>query len=102
MVDPSSGKTYYVDFVNKKTTWVRPKPLASMNDVGAALPAIVHQDSGDIPEGFLCPITLELMDDPYIASDGHTYEKQAISEWLGKHDTSPKTGAVMPSKAILP
>lgn len=30
---------------------------------------------------FLCPITFELMIDPVIASDGHTYERSAIEKW---------------------
>ena len=30
------------------------------------------------PEDFLCPITQELMKDPVVASDGHTYEKYVV------------------------
>ena len=30
------------------------------------------------PEDFVCPITLEVMSDPVIASDGHGYERHAI------------------------
>ncbi|CAG9319863.1 unnamed protein product [Blepharisma stoltei] len=36
----------------------------------------------NIPDCFLCPITQELMQDPVIAADGHTYERKAIKRWL--------------------
>ncbi len=52
------------------------------------------QAAEDIPEPLICPITLKLMLDPVLASDGHTYERAALQAWLDKgHDTSPVTGA---------
>lgn len=36
------------------------------------------EPSGDI----LCPITMEKMVNPVIASDGHTYERDAIQDWI--------------------
>lgn len=42
-------------------------------------------------ERFRCPITLQIMHDPVIASDGHTYQRQAITQWLKKKRTSPLT-----------
>jgi len=30
----------------------------------------------------LCPISCELMRDPVIAADGHTYERAAITRWI--------------------
>ena len=44
-----------------------------------------------VPEELLCPITLMPMKDPVIASDGRTYERSAITEWLANHSTSPLT-----------
>jgi U-box domain len=44
---------------------------------------------------FACPITRELMRDPVIAADGHTYDREAIEMWLRNHDTSPKAGQPM-------
>jgi len=32
----------------------------------------------EIPHDFICPITLEIMDDPVICDDGYTYERKAI------------------------
>mmetsp|Transcript_28910 Transcript_28910/g.81419 ORF Transcript_28910/g.81419 Transcript_28910/m.81419 type:complete len:231 (-) Transcript_28910:1453-2145(-) len=40
---------------------------------------------------FYCPITYEVMVDPVVASDGFTYERSAIVDWLRRHDTSPMT-----------
>ena len=34
--------------------------------------------------------------------DGHTYERSAISAWLAKHDTSPFTKELMPTKLVYP
>ena len=34
--------------------------------------------------------------------DGFTYEREAIAKWLEDHDTSPKTGATLESKALIP
>ena len=56
----------------------------------------------NIPNGFKCPITTEIMKDPVHAADGHTYERRAIEEWLMdcNKDTSPKTGEVLPNKDL--
>ncbi|CAF1003515.1 unnamed protein product [Adineta ricciae] len=47
----------------------------------------VNQEN--LPNEFLCPITHELMTDPVCISDGYTYERKAIEEWLTKKQTSP-------------
>eukprot|EP01087_Luapelamoeba_hula_P022770 TRINITY_DN8241_c0_g1_i1.p1 TRINITY_DN8241_c0_g1~~TRINITY_DN8241_c0_g1_i1.p1 ORF type:complete len:756 (+),score=147.38 TRINITY_DN8241_c0_g1_i1:39-2306(+) len=59
-------------------------------------------DDDDIPEAFLCPITQDIMEDPVLTCDGHTYERSAIQEWLQKHMSSPKTGAELESKNLIP
>ena len=66
--------------------------LASNGDV-AASPAA--------PPALLCPITQELMTDPAIATDGHTYERVALESWLLQHDTSPMTGLPLDDKWLL-
>lgn len=48
-------------------------------------------DSPGIYETLKCPITLELFRDPVIGSDGHTYERENITAWIGKHGSSPIT-----------
>ena len=42
------------------------------------------------------------MNDPVIASDGQTYERSAITEWLSSHNTSPMTRAPMSVTSLQP
>ena len=35
----------------------------------------------------------EVMVDPVLCADGHSYERAAIAAWLEAHGTSPLTGA---------
>jgi hypothetical protein len=55
-----------------------------------------------IPEEFLCPITHEIMKDPVVTSDGNTYERQAIEQWLKRNNTSPLTNAPLANKKVIP
>jgi hypothetical protein len=50
----------------------------------------------------VCPITKELMRDPVVASDCYTYERGAIEAWMAKSMVSPKTGAPLPNKELVP
>merc|ERR1712212_139614 len=45
----------------------------------------------DENDAFRCPITQEIMKDPVMASDGHSYEENAIRAWYDKEPTSPMT-----------
>ena len=57
---------------------------------------------------FSCPITHELMLDPVMCSDGQTFDRASIFRWFAQCDaegrvcTSPTTGAVLTSDALLP
>lgn len=54
-----------------------------------------------VPESFLCPISHEIMDDPYIDQDGNSYEKAAIMEWLAARQVSPITRRpLLPSNLV--
>ncbi len=37
----------------------------------------------------ICPITLERFTDPVVASDGWTYDRFAIEQWMAKSKQSP-------------
>ncbi|CAF4034564.1 unnamed protein product, partial [Rotaria magnacalcarata] len=50
----------------------------------------------------LCPITLELFKDPVLAQDGHTYERQAIVEWIQKKGRSPITDQPLSLEHLYP
>ena len=46
----------------------------------------------EIPEGpFICPITRSLMKNPVMASDGHTYEHDAIREHIRRQGANAKS-----------
>ena len=53
-------------------------------------------------EEFLCPITQIKMVDPVLGSDGRTYERSAITEWLRTHTTSPITREPMTAASLTP
>ena len=53
-------------------------------------------------EEFLCPITQTKMVDPVLGSDGRTYERSAITEWLRTHTTSPITREPMTAASLVP
>mmetsp|Transcript_12236 Transcript_12236/g.28239 ORF Transcript_12236/g.28239 Transcript_12236/m.28239 type:complete len:491 (-) Transcript_12236:106-1578(-) len=40
---------------------------------------------------FICPITGDLMSDPVMDRQGHTYERRAIEQWLERSCNSPMT-----------
>lgn len=42
------------------------------------------------------------MNDPYVATDGYTYDRKAIEEWLQENDKSPITSLPLPNKNLLP
>ena len=62
-----------------------------------------HDDEGKVvPRAFVCPITAEVMIEPVVCADGHTYEKAAIENWLGRgRTTSPLTNAELPRPHTL-
>lgn len=66
-------------------------PLPSTSSAGASgaassdlpPPLEVIADSEGLPKSFFCPITRQMMTDPVMALDGHTYEREAILQWIG-------------------
>ncbi|EOD39925.1 hypothetical protein EMIHUDRAFT_69894, partial [Emiliania huxleyi CCMP1516] len=54
------------------------------------------------PADFICPITTELMSDPVMAADGHSYERSAIERWLATRSTSPMTGEALVHSFLAP
>ena len=75
---------------------------ARRSGAGAAAAAVGSgaSESDEVPNEYLCPITMDLMRDPVIAMDGHTYDRKAISSWLTKSQKSPKTNTLLPSKQV--
>ena len=60
-------------------------------------------DGPPVPSGFVCPISDDIMRDPVVCADGHTYDRPNIEQWFaGGHDTSPNTGARLPHLNLVP
>jgi len=55
-----------------------------------------------IPGDLLCPIMHSLFHDPVVASDGHTYERAAITSWLQTSHISPMTRQNISSETLNP
>jgi serine/threonine protein kinase len=56
-----------------------------------------------VPSGFVCPISDDVMRDPVMCADGHTYDRPNIQQWFaGGHDTSPNTGARLSHLNLVP
>ena len=68
----------------------------------ARLRAMMARRTGEVPDALCCPISMEIMRDPVIAADGHTYERAEIEAWFANNRTSPKTGAVLPHGSLIP
>lgn len=92
------------------------RPIESTADVGLShsigqiekgldmlrIDGVDGDDDLEAPSSFCCPITTEVLKDPVVAADGHTYERQHITEWLQKSDTSPMTNETMEHKHLTP
>lgn len=94
---------------------------ASMNDKERAIQlankdmalAAAHQEEADsgrsrlekleykIPAEMLCPISSDIMRDPVICTDGHTYERATIAEWVRRRATSPLTNEALAEPVML-
>lgn len=48
-----------------------------------------------------CPITKQIFFDPVIISDGHTYEKEAILQWMQMNMSSPLNGDKLENKSYV-
>ncbi len=55
------------------------------------------------PNEHLCPIMMDVMRDPVVAADGHSYERTAILQHFqrGVHVKSPITGAPLPNQDLI-
>ena len=62
--------------------------------------AIEKLTSQCITTEFICPISMAVMRDPVITSDGYTYESSSITTWFNKSNTSPMTGLDIPNTLI--
>jgi Mg-chelatase subunit ChlD len=55
----------------------------------------------EIPEEYICPISYEIMTDPVVASDGQTYQRGALLQWLQVRQISPLTNQPLTATGIV-
>jgi Mg-chelatase subunit ChlD len=55
-----------------------------------------------IPRAYVCPITLDIMTDPYSDKDGNTFEKKDIYKWIEEYGKSPITRNAMNKTDLRP
>ncbi|CAN7089866.1 unnamed protein product [Brassica rapa subsp. narinosa] len=68
--------------------------------VDKAQNSITRTPSGP-PSHFICPLLKGLMNQPCVAADGYTYDREAIEDWLREKYTSPVTNLPLPNKNLL-
>ena len=55
-----------------------------------------------VPRSFACPITQEVMTDPVVTVDGHSFERAAVEEWFRRRVSNPMTGLPLDSATLTP
>ncbi|CAB9511221.1 Putative E3 ubiquitin-protein ligase LIN [Seminavis robusta] len=64
---------------------------------------ILMMNEADIPGDYICPLTLELMEDPLVSRYGHSFEREAILEWLNLGNTEcPLTKKPLTASGLIP
>ncbi|KAK4849055.1 hypothetical protein QYF36_020310 [Acer negundo] len=82
--------------------WRVLKPMRATCGASSAFLA-GSRDRSKPPSYFICPILLEVMQDPVVAADGYTYDAEAMKRWLESgHDTSPMTNLQLPHHQVVP
>lgn len=98
--NPITLSSFKYDFhdctqTNEQTGTIR-TIIPAPNDIDYKAKAYLKSDSDNIPDFMLCPITHALMNDPVMAQDGHSYERNAIENWFATGKiTSPVTGETL-------
>ena len=83
------------------------KKAASAQLLSRPGPAALFFNEEGIPSEYVCPISMGIMYEPVIATDGHSYEQAAIEEWIetrlrkGQLITSPFTNQPM-ARTLIP
>ncbi|CAH8260148.1 unnamed protein product [Arabidopsis lyrata] len=60
-----------------------------------------EEEEIEIPNYFICPISLEIMKDPVTTVSGITYDRQSIVKWLEKVPSCPVTKQPLPLDSDL-
>ena len=100
--------------VNVVTGRKRPLRRANMPHTIDSLPAVSDEtrrkieclnakiDDDDVPKQYKCPISMSLMKEPVLARDGHSYDREPLTQWLSKKQSSPVTGLPLHDLTLVP
>ncbi|PRP74462.1 hypothetical protein PROFUN_06591 [Planoprotostelium fungivorum] len=81
----------------------RTTPQRNRLPIAARLPSSKRKFIDIVEEDLQCPISKEVMDDPVLTADGHTYERSNIVAWFQRGNrTSPVTNAPLDSFTLIP
>lgn len=84
---PANGRKVPVQSVESAAPHKLPPPKPSLTE----LPKKEKRPEVEEPLEYVCPISTCLFIDPVMTTDGHTYERSCIEEWLTQNNTSPNT-----------
>lgn len=56
----------------------------------------------EVPRSFFCPLTLDIMFEPVLDTQGNSYERVAIEAWLTLYQVSPLTKQYMDIRSLIP
>lgn len=88
-----------------RSTSVPPSVASPSTTASVAQPSLsLVKTDEEYPAHLCCPIRAdgELMDDPVINSEGHTYDRKNIEAWYIKSDRDPNTNLVVKDKTLTP
>jgi len=101
----SSDGLFEVDLVNDYLPVLEEEPsLKEPSPVmlDAARKIKIASTTMKVPQEFYDCITCEVMLEPVITADGHSYDRNSIARWFLKHDTSPITGEKLAKLSLTP
>ena len=88
------------DKINDKDILEDPENYQNYKEKINKITDLVKEGKVKIPENFLCPISKSIFYNPVLLSDGYTYEKEYILEWIKNNNKSPMTNRDLIDKSI--
>ena len=108
------NKLYYVDLIhrvqkNMLTMFERPifkgfppgvRPALQLQQQQQQQEEEEEEDTSSTPRSFCCPLSQQLMVDPVATTEGITYERRNIVEYLKTHNEDPVTRRLLRDKSL--
>lgn len=79
-----------------------PELSKSLRAEAFRLHKVMMEKKSIVESSIRCPISGAVMKDPVLASDGYTYDRPSIMQWLKSKTTSPATGEEMDANKLVP